>query len=99
MNKKIIIAIIAVIAILSTGIGYITNGTTMVTGTNHVTDMAGRVVTIPSTANNVVVLYGPGYEKLVMLGAEDRIVACADFHKTHAAWAHVIYKRLDALLL
>jgi hypothetical protein len=24
----------------------------------------------------------PGYEKLVILGAEDQITACADFHKT-----------------
>jgi iron complex transport system substrate-binding protein len=66
-------------------------------GTTTVKDMAGRSVTFPAQVNNLVTLYGPGYEKLVMLGAEDRIVAAADFNKTHAAWAHVIYKKLDSL--
>ena len=55
-----------------------------------VTDMAGRQVTFTSLVNNVVTLYGPGYEKVAMLGAEKNIVACGDFNKTHAAWAHVI---------
>ena len=63
----------------------------------NVTDMAGRNVTLPAQLNNLVVLYGPGYEKLDMLGAEDNITACADYHKTHTAWAHVIYKKLDTL--
>jgi len=62
-----------------------------------VTDMAGRTVTFDSPVNDVVILYGPGYEKIAMLGAEDKIVACADWHKTHAAWAHVVYKKLDSL--
>jgi iron complex transport system substrate-binding protein len=66
--------------------------------TNYsVTDMAGRTVNFDSQPENIVILFGPGYEKLVILGAEDQITACADFHKTHASWAHVIYKYLDSL--
>ncbi len=68
-----------------------------VPATRNVTDMAGRTVTLPTQVNDVVVLFGPGYEKVAMLGAEDRIVLAADYHKTHAAWAHVIYKRLDTV--
>jgi iron complex transport system substrate-binding protein len=62
-----------------------------------VTDMTGRSVTLPGQVKNIVTLYGPGYEKLVMLGVEANIVACADWNKTHAAWAHVIYNKLDSL--
>lgn len=62
-----------------------------------VTDIAGRTVEFSSPAEKLLILFGPGYEKVFMLGAEDRIVACADYHKTHAAWAHVIYNRLDSL--
>jgi iron complex transport system substrate-binding protein len=67
------------------------------TASFSVTDMAGRTVTFNSPVKNALVLYGPGYEKISMLGAENLIVACADYHKTHAAWAHVIYKKLDSL--
>lgn len=65
--------------------------------THAVTDMAGRTVTLPASINNILALYGPAYEKIVMLNAEDKIGMCADYHKTHASWAHVIYKNLDSL--
>jgi len=65
--------------------------------THTVTDMAGRTVAVPTSVNNILALYGPAYEKIVILNAEDKIGMCADFHKTHASWAHVIYKRLDSL--
>ena len=65
--------------------------------THTVTDMAGRTVAVPTSINNILALYGPAYEKIVILNAEDKIGMCADFHKTHASWAHVIYKRLDSL--
>ncbi len=65
--------------------------------THTVTDMAGRTVAVPTSVNNILALYGPAYEKIVILNAEDKIGMCADFHKTHASWAHVIYKHLDSL--
>lgn len=67
------------------------------TGERTVTDMVGRTVSLPDTVDKVMVLYGPGYEKMVILDAEDKIAVAADWHKTHSAWAHVIYKRLDSL--
>ncbi|HWQ66469.1 MAG TPA: ABC transporter substrate-binding protein [Methanospirillum sp.] len=66
-------------------------------GYNTVTDIAGREVTLPANINNILALYGPAYEKIVILDAEDKIAMGADYHKTHASWAHVIYKRLDSL--
>ncbi|PWR71325.1 ABC transporter substrate-binding protein [Methanospirillum lacunae] len=65
--------------------------------THTVTDMAGRTVTLPASIDNILALYGPAYEKIVILDAEDKIGMCADYHKTHASWAHVIYKHLDSL--
>ena len=66
-------------------------------GKHSVTDMAGRTVDLPSDVNQVMALYGPAYEKLVILDAEDKIAIGADFHNTHASWAHIIYKYLDKI--
>ena len=65
--------------------------------THTVSDMAERTVTLPVSINNILPLYGPAYEKIVILGAEDKIVMCADYQKTHSAWAHVVYKHLDSI--
>ncbi len=62
-----------------------------------VVDMAGRNVTVPAHVNSVIPLFGPAYEKLDILGAENLIPVAADFDKTNSAWAHVIYKKLDSL--
>lgn len=104
-NKFVLFAILAILLMVVAISGCTQSGTspastatpTPAPAYRNVTDMAGRTVTLPARVNNVVVLFGPGYEKVDMLGAEDKIVADADFHKTHAAWAHVIYKRLDTL--
>jgi len=74
-----------------------TTSVAAVTSTVIVTDVTGHILKVASPVNNLVTLFGPGYEKLVILGVEDKIVACGDFNKTHAAWAHVIYKRLDSV--
>ena len=74
------------------------NTTTSGTTANRtVVDMAGRNVTLPAQINSVIPLFGPAYEKLDILGAENLIPVAADFDKTNSAWAHVIYKRLDSL--
>ncbi len=74
------------------------NTTTGITAANRtVVDMAGRTVTLPAQINTVIPLYGPAYEKLDILGAENLIPVAADFDKTNSAWAHVIYKRMDSL--
>lgn len=62
---------------------------------NTVTDVTGRVVEVPSDAQNVVVLPGPGYEKCMIVGATDRLAGvykgCAN------AWAKLIHPEVDEL--
>lgn len=102
VRKTTLETLIAVILILymTAGVAYAADSsgvTSLSKGERTVTDMAGRNVVLPEEVNNAMVLFGPGYEKMVILDAEDKISICADFHKTHAAWAHVIYKRLDTV--
>lgn len=62
-----------------------------------VVDMAGRTVTLPAQIHSIIPLYGPAYEKLVILGSENLISVAADYDKTNSAWAHIIYPRMDLL--
>jgi iron complex transport system substrate-binding protein len=92
---KIAASLMAIIILITCVAGCSKTETTP--AANTVTDLQGRTVTFNAPVKNIVVLYGPGYEKLVMLGAESLITACGDFHKTHCAWAHVVYKYLDTV--
>jgi iron complex transport system substrate-binding protein len=65
--------------------------------TRTVIDMIGRTVAVPGEVKRIACIFEPPYEKVVMLGDEDKIVQCVDYHKTHAAWAHIVYKRLDGI--
>lgn len=42
-----------------------------------VTDLAGRTVDIPANVSHVASLVGPGYEKIFMLGAMDKVAVVA----------------------
>jgi iron complex transport system substrate-binding protein len=92
----ILLVAVLLVSVLA-GCSQSTTTTAAVTSTVTVTDVTGHTLNVASPVNNLVSLFGPGYEKLVILGAEDKIVACGDFNKTHAAWAHVIYKRLNSV--
>jgi iron complex transport system substrate-binding protein len=50
---------------------------------------------VPFEARRVAALYGPAYEKVVMLGAEDKIVMCFGNHKNTWPWSTKIYRRLN----
>ncbi len=65
------------------------------TVTRTVTNLDGSEITVPKEVNKVAALFGPSYEKVVLLGAEDKIVACGDFHKDGWPWSNHIYKRLN----
>lgn len=65
--------------------------------TKTVTLEDGSQVTVPQKAERIAALYGPSYEKLVVLGAEDKIICASDFHKTNWAWSKVVYKELNKL--
>jgi len=41
----------------------------------------GTALQVPYKVERVAALFGPSYEKVMMLGAEDKIVACSNSHK------------------
>ncbi len=45
-----------------------------VADTKEVVDIVGRTVTVPTNPQRIAAIVGPGYEKIFMLGAADRIV-------------------------
>jgi len=48
--------------------------------TRTVTNLDGSEIVVPEEVTKVAALFGPSYEKVVLLGAEDKIVADGDFH-------------------
>jgi len=88
----LLIGVMAVISLMGCS-----STTTAAPSTVTVTDVAGHNCTVSSPVQNIMVIPGAAYERVVMLGAEDRIAAAADWYLTGEAWAHVIYKRLDSV--
>lgn len=64
-------------------------------GTRTIVNIDGTTITVPAKVERVAALFGPSYEKVFVLGAEDKIVANGDFHIDGWPWSNVIYKRLD----
>ena len=63
--------------------------------TRTVTNLDGSKIVVPAEVKRVAALFGPSYEKVVLLGAEDKIVANGDFHIDGWPWSNYIYKRLN----
>jgi len=57
--------------------------------TVSVTDLAGRTVEIPSDVHRVASLVGPGFEKVFLLGAMDKVAILSSFAKQRP-WAKKI---------
>ncbi len=55
----------------------------------------GKVIEIESKVQRVAALYTPSYEKIYLLDAEDKIVLCADLHKTAFPWSNLVYQNLE----
>lgn len=64
-------------------------------GVRTVTNLDGKVIELPREVTSVATLYGPSYEKVVLLGAEEKIILCADFHKKVWPWALEIFDSLE----
>lgn len=64
-------------------------------GTRTVTNLNGSTVVVPNKVNKIAVTFGPAYEKVVLLGDEDKIVADGDYHISGWPWSNKIYKRLN----
>lgn len=63
--------------------------------TRTITNLDGSEIVVPAEVKRVAALFGPSYEKVVLLGAEDKIVANGDFHIDGWPWSNRIYKRLN----
>ena len=66
--------------------------------TKTVTNLNGTKIEVPVNVERVAALFGPSYEKIYLLNAEDKIVAAGDFHKDGWPWSNQIYKRLDTIV-
>lgn len=64
-------------------------------GDRTVTNLDGSTITVPAEVTGVAAIFGPSYEKLAALGAEDRITCDGDFHIGGWPWSNVIYKRVN----
>ena len=60
-----------------------------------VTNLDGTEIKVTADVEKVGAIFGPSYEKIVMLGAEDKIVFDGDFHMNGWPWSNVIYKDLN----
>ena len=63
--------------------------------TKIVKNLDGTDITVPTKVEKVGAIFGPSYEKIYMLNAEDKIVCDGDFHINGWPWSNVIYQRLN----
>ena len=63
-----------------------------------ITNLDGEKLQVPEEApERIAAIYGPAYEALTVLGAEDRIVVCADVQFENFPWAKKVYSRISDL--
>lgn len=60
-------------------------------------DLNGSEIQVPETAARIAAVYGPSYETLAVLGAEDRVVVCADVQVETFPWARRVFPRMETL--
>ncbi len=65
--------------------------------TRQITLLDGSTAQVPMQAERIAAVYGPAYEAMVVLGAEDRVVVCADVQFENFPWAQKIFKRITTL--
>lgn len=67
-------------------------------GMKTITNLDGEELQVPEEApERIAAIYGPAYEALTVLGAEDRIVVCADVQFENFPWAKKVYSRISDL--
>jgi len=62
-----------------------------------ITNVNGTEITIPYEVTKVAALFGPSYERVVVVGAEDRIMCDGDFHIDGWPWSNLIFKYVNTL--
>ena len=60
-----------------------------------VTNLDGTTIEVPGEVTSVAAIFGPSYERIVAVGAEDAITCDGDFHLKGWPWSNVVYKRLN----
>jgi len=63
--------------------------------TRTIKNLNGKSIQIPVDVRRVACFYGPSYEKVALLDAEDKIAVCSEFHKTLSPWKKKIFKRIN----
>jgi iron complex transport system substrate-binding protein len=61
----------------------------------EIKNLDGISIIVPDKVEKVAALFGPSYEKVFLLGAEDKIIADGDFHINGWPWSNLIYKKLE----
>ncbi len=63
-----------------------------------VKNLDGKEMQVPEEApERIAAVYGPAYEALTVLGAEDRIVVCADVQFENFPWAKKVFSKISDL--
>lgn len=62
-----------------------------------ITNIDGSKIQVPQSPQKIAAVYGPAYEAMVVLGAEDKIVVCADVQFKSFPWAKKVYKSITKL--
>lgn len=58
-------------------------------------NLDGTEIKVPENVEKIGAIFGPAYEKVVLLGAEDKIVFDGDFHLKSWPWSNVVYKHVN----
>jgi iron complex transport system substrate-binding protein len=96
MSKYIVFFLIMLLLLTITA-GCSTNSTssTQKPDTRTITNIDGTPLVVPAEVKKVAAFDGFSYEKIVLLGAEDKIVMCGDYHQKIWPWALKIFKKVN----
>lgn len=92
MKKKLALLFCLCFILLASGCG---NDET--TQKHIISNIDGTEIQVPVNPRRVAAVYGPAYEAIVVLGAEDRVVVCADVQFENFPWAARVYERIGEL--
>lgn len=73
------------------------DGENETTAMKTITDLNGETIQVPEKINKIAAVYGPSYESMVVLGAEDKIVVCADVQVEDFPWAKKVFGKISSL--
>jgi iron complex transport system substrate-binding protein len=95
-STKLVSMLLAIVILTGTMIGCTKSGTEPTT--KQITNLDGTAINVSTNITRVACLYGPSYEKVVILGAEDKIVLAMN-QSSVWPWTDVIYKRTNEVTM